>query len=197
MKQTNFNYIVSASQDPTQTAWCNGTSADCIDRPLFASNSTTNTITNVTSYPLENNESKGIYSMGNYYNWYSATAGTGTHSVETGNAAGSICPAGWHLPTGGTGGEFPTLDIAMGGTGLDQSAKEASRRWRAFPVNHNNAGQTDISSFYGRGDNSGTWSSTASPGGAAYLLGIDHWSVVTGAVVAVVRFHGVSVRCVR
>ena len=46
--------------------------------------------------------------VGCYYNWYSATAGSGTSSVTpVGTSVGykdvnvSICPKGWYLPTGG------------------------------------------------------------------------------------------------
>ena len=34
-----------------------------------------------------------------YYNWYTATAGTGTTSITSDNVDASICPAGWALPT--------------------------------------------------------------------------------------------------
>ncbi len=51
---------------------------------------------------------------GCYYNWYTATAGTGKGegSAATGDGvtvSSSICPKGWNLPTGGTNGEFQTL----------------------------------------------------------------------------------------
>ncbi len=36
---------------------------------------------------------------GNYYNWYAATAGTGTSSMVGSEATASICPKGWRLPT--------------------------------------------------------------------------------------------------
>ena len=39
--------------------------------------------------------------LGNYYNWYAATSGTGTYGLSSGEvASGSICPAGWRLPDG-------------------------------------------------------------------------------------------------
>lgn len=47
--------------------------------------------------------------IGNYYNWYAATAGTGTNSVTFGNASSSICPKGWKLPTGGPDGDASKL----------------------------------------------------------------------------------------
>lgn len=38
------------------------------------------------------------------------TAGTGTYSTASGNAASSICPKGWRLPTGkNADGEYYTL----------------------------------------------------------------------------------------
>ena len=39
---------------------------------------------------------------GNYYNWYTVTAGSGNSSVTTvgTNVQGSICPKGWGIPTG-------------------------------------------------------------------------------------------------
>ena len=46
---------------------------------------------------------------GCYYNWYTATAGTGTSYIITGNVNNSICPAGWTLPTSGSGGQFQAL----------------------------------------------------------------------------------------
>ena len=46
-----------------------------------------------------------------YYNWYTATAGTGTTYIASQgqNVNNSICPAGWTLPTSGSGGQFQAL----------------------------------------------------------------------------------------
>lgn len=46
---------------------------------------------------------------GGYYNFYTATGGWGTGSLNEGTAPQDICPKGWRLPTGGEGGEFETL----------------------------------------------------------------------------------------
>ena len=45
---------------------------------------------------------------GGYYNWYTATAGTGYRGAIA-NATASICPKGWKLPSGGEDSEFATL----------------------------------------------------------------------------------------
>ncbi len=49
--------------------------------------------------------------VGCYYNWYTATAGTGTENspAQENDAPSSICPKGWALPKGGTNGDFQTL----------------------------------------------------------------------------------------
>ena len=36
--------------------------------------------------------------LGDYYNWYAATAESGTYSATSGNMEDSICPKGWRLP---------------------------------------------------------------------------------------------------
>jgi len=61
--------------------------------------------------PNQNNNSQYYCTddYGCYYNWYTATAGSGTTSVASGSVDYSICPAGWTLPTGGPGGQFQTL----------------------------------------------------------------------------------------
>ena len=54
---------------------------------------------------------------GYLYNWYAATAGTGTYDTSTIgiNVSGSICPTGWSLPSGNydTTGDFAILNASM------------------------------------------------------------------------------------
>ncbi len=54
---------------------------------------------------------------GVYYNWYTVTAGSGTRTTAIGeNAAYSICPKGWKLPTSGaTNSDYSALITAYGG----------------------------------------------------------------------------------
>ena len=49
---------------------------------------------------------------GYLYNWYAATAGTGTYNVSTNgtNVSGSICPTGWRLPSSVSGDRDATSD---------------------------------------------------------------------------------------
>ena len=130
---------LSAPSDPTSTnpdtAWCSDSMGpECYNQSMLATNNTIGFTTNTSSnYSTSNN----VYSYGNYYNWYSATAGHGKYASDSGYVApGDICPAGWHLPTGkDANGDFGVLDIAIGGTGTDQSTIEASNRWCTYPTN--------------------------------------------------------------
>ncbi len=63
---------------------------------LYCSNNTTEQCT------LTSSRNNGHDAIGNYYNWYAATNGTGNNTQTTGNASGSICPSGWSLPIGNT-----------------------------------------------------------------------------------------------
>ncbi|MDR1300241.1 MAG: hypothetical protein LBK50_00880, partial [Candidatus Nomurabacteria bacterium] len=65
-----------------------------------------------------NNNSKT--GCGYLYNFYTAAAGTVDRTKTNGEANGSICPAGWKLPSGrNSSGDYGKLDLAYqpGGTG--------------------------------------------------------------------------------
>ncbi|MBR3246375.1 hypothetical protein IKF87_00615, partial [Candidatus Saccharibacteria bacterium] len=168
---TTSNHL-STTSDPTSTdpntAWCDTNSSDCDDQSMLAANNTTLFTNNTaSSYSASSN----VYSYGNYYNWYSATAGNGTYSKSSGNVSGDICPAGWHLPTGkNASGDFGVLDVAMGGTGASQSTVEASNRWRTYPNNFVYSGSVSGSSVDIRGWYGGYWSSSTSSSNYAYFL---------------------------
>ena len=58
-----------------------------------------NTYSRATN-PTANTEK--MYSYGNYYTWAAAIADTTAHSTDNQSVANtSLCPTGWHLPTGG------------------------------------------------------------------------------------------------
>ena len=67
--------------------------------PLTASN---------TSNGLDTDPTSGT-AYGTLYNYCAASAGTICTSTNYSNASYDLCPAGWRLPTGNTGGEFATL----------------------------------------------------------------------------------------
>ena len=196
---------LSASSD----SWCNSWSTTeeqiaCYDH----SNLNTNNVANAAVSPNHEQDftnaahqdfSASIVSYGNYYNWYSATAGQGTYSVSSGNAAGDICPTGWQLPYGGsststgggnTKGGFYYLNQQMGG---GTSATD-SNNWRSFPNNFVYSGYWYGSSAGSRGNGGYYWSSTANVNGSAYNLYLDSGYVRPDD--SYNKSRGFSVRCV-
>ena len=64
--------------------------------PRYNNLNTTNRATNPT------NNSGNMYSYGNYYTWHAAIADLTYNGTNNQSTTGtSLCPAGWHLPTGG------------------------------------------------------------------------------------------------
>lgn len=50
--------------------------------------------------------------LGTYYNWYTATAGTGTSAAKTGfTAPADICPKGWQLARGSIDHDYGTQSV--------------------------------------------------------------------------------------
>ena len=81
----------------------------------------------------------GATNYGYLYNWSAATAGESRTSMPGDGtndnvASYSICPANWRLPTGGYDatwenaiGDFPDLDRAFGGTGMNHAHQGPSQ----------------------------------------------------------------------
>ena len=188
---------LSATTDPTATAWCQTNSSNCDDQSMLATNNTT-LFTNNTSSSY--NTGSNVYSYGNYYNWYSATAGHGKYGSSYGSgytSPGDICPAGWHLPTGGSAtAEFGALDVAMGGTGAYQSTAEASNRWRSYPNNFVYSGYVNGSSVSNRGAYGYYWSSSAGNSSSAYYLVFYSSGVNPGTGNVGSKYYGSMARCV-
>ncbi len=62
-------------------------------------------VSDISSFNSTNQyQSKAYYETkdcGGYYNWFTATAGTGNSDIVSIQASSSICPKGWRLPAGG------------------------------------------------------------------------------------------------
>ena len=63
-----------------------------------------------TSYCYHTSIQSSYTKCGYLYNWYAATAGTGTYATGTWgtNVSGSICPTGWRLPSAASDGSTAT-----------------------------------------------------------------------------------------
>lgn len=66
--------------------------------------------------------------VGNYYNWAAAIASNDSSSI-TSSAPGSICPAGWRLPTGSPSGELNALNSQYGNDFSTDANLIASPLW--------------------------------------------------------------------
>lgn len=80
--------------------------------------------------------------LGNYYNWFAATAGTSA-SLASDTATGSICPAGWELPTNDYGDLVEDY-------GLTNTSFNVLKIFGA-PMNIIRAGQYRINATFGVG----------------------------------------------
>ncbi len=172
---TSYHLTPTSSLDYDATTapegWCNTDSSNCDNQSRLRTDNTTLFINDAS---IGNSLSSNVYSYGNYYNWYSATAGHGKYGSSYGSgyiAPGDICPAGWHLPTGGSASaEFGALDVAIGGTGASQYTAEASNRWRTYPNNFVYSGAVDGSSLYSRSLGGYYWSASGFSSRSAYYL---------------------------
>ena len=165
--------VVSNRLSVSSSNWCVDIGVSCINQ----SNINTSNVTNPDASPTFNQDftnrshqafNVAIKSYGTYYNWYSATTGRGKYETGGNEAvAGDICPAGWHLPYGGSGnnnkgkgntsGGFYYLNQQMGGN----TSAQDSNNWRSFPNNFVYSGNWNGSSAGSRGGTGLYWSSTA------------------------------------
>ncbi len=199
---------LSASQDPTTTAWCTTNAASCDDQSMLFTGNTTNRASGPTANGV------AMYSYGNYYNWYSATAGNGTYSFGTNNnsVAGDLCPAGWHLPKGGRKANVDVSDfwkLSRATIGVDPAnfandyfyytgtpeGTDASNKMRTYPNNFVYSGSVSSGSVGSRGSYGYYWSSTAVSSNYAYNLSLSSSNVYPGTI-NYYKYNGRTVRCV-
>jgi uncharacterized protein (TIGR02145 family) len=199
---TISNYL-SAPTDPYATAWCTSSSSACYNQSMLATNNTVLFTNNTSSsYSAKSN----VYSYGNYYNWYSATAGNGKYGSDYGQgyeSPGDICPIGWHLPTGGSASsDFGALDVAMGGTGEDPESTQTdtarSLQWRLYPNNFIFSGSISSTSSIGNRNNFGDyWSSSAWHSYYAYIMDFSASRIYPGSASAIsTKSDGKNIRCI-
>ena len=165
--------------------------------PRYNNNNTNSPVANMTG------ADGNIYSYGNYYTWAAAIADTTAHSSSTDVINTSICPAGWHLPYGGSGtgtnggntsGGFYNLNYKINNNSNVTNAT-AGRNLRAYPNNFVYSGLFSGSSAYNRGSYGHYWSSTAVNSGDAYSLNFGSGYVYPGTI-SISKYSGLSVRCV-
>ena len=210
---TTSNHL-STPTSPYQTEWCDQRSSDCLDQSMLATNNSTDFTSNTTG-----SQTGFVYAYGHYYNWYSATAGHGNSSVTTLNTSvnGDICPAGWHLPTGGSiankaNSDFWILSRAV--IGFDPAKQdnfdfyyvndggsegiEASAKMRAYPNNYMFSGMASGSIVANRDREGYYWTSTSRESNVSFAFEIYSQRVYPGSYYSpnLHRENGYTVRCI-
>ena len=205
---------VTYNADTAPDGWCTTHSAACDDQSRLRTDNTASRASNPTT------NSNAMYSYGNYYNWYSATAGRGTYGFSTNNnsTVGDLCPAGWRLPVGGqttvntTGDYYVLTKTLMGGTEPNQDATsgygyysgtvdsvdlgaKASKVLRGYPSNYLYSGDVYGGSLDYRGSSGYYWSSTARNYNHAYYLNLGSSYVGPGTNYSG-KYGGNSLRCI-
>ena len=149
---------------------------------------------------------------GYLYNWYAATAGTGTYATSTDgtNVSGSICPTGWRLPsaasdgstatgngTSSTAADFPVLNASMNAGSLTAGSTSSSyyAGWQFTGAwSGVFSGKWD-NGFNFQGSYGYYWSSTDFSSSRAWGLYFGSSNVSPGNLHALER-SGYAVRCV-
>ena len=137
-----------------------------------------NSLTSGDSYTEARSTISSNTSYGGYYNYCAASAGTGCNNTTAQDAAQSVCPAGWTLPT------EAQFDAIAGNSSYSS----------AFSPIH--SGYYDNGSFDYEGSYGRWWSATANGSYNQYSLYYDGlgWLNTYGRDN---KSNGYSVRCVR
>ena len=210
---------IAYAADTAPEGWCTTDSAACDDQSRIRTDNTANRAT-YTSGQTVSSQNANLYSYGNYYNWYSATAGNGTYSFNTNNnsVGGDLCPTGWRLPKGGdktritsnNDNEFWNLIVTglNGGTLPANYDSDPNPHYygsteagpidnvlRTYPNNILYSGNVTGASLGGRGTHGRYWSSTARSGSYAYYLTFSSMHVCPGTDYYN-KYYGSTVRCI-
>ncbi|MBR3157320.1 hypothetical protein IKF20_02760 [Candidatus Saccharibacteria bacterium] len=173
----------------TSSNWCLEETSACVDQSKLNTDNTALYLSNTTGSKTGN-----VYSYGNYYNWYSATAGHGIRYTSASfTSPGDICPSGWRLPTGGSSNsEIITINNLA-----NSGSTTTSAGLRTFPNNFafagmvsTNSGNISDRSWYGN-----YWTATDSYGGA-YGLKIADGGGGASPTDLPWKYTGHSVRCI-
>ena len=155
-----------------------------------------------------------VYSYGNYYTWPAAVADTSSYydGFLTGT---SLCPTGWHLPTGGRKSNFSRSEwwaLSRATIGADPAnynsssnpsyqnnsnteGTDASKAMRAYPTNLVYSGDFGESTAHYRGSVGVYWASNRYSSLSAYSESFNSDDLLPGSNDDIV-YSGLTVRCV-
>ena len=180
---------------------CNGTTTQNSTNSSFAAYTDPNALA-ACQTTHSGIDSQSTTACGYLYNWYTATAGSGTYDVSTNgtNATDSICPVGWRLPKAGTGiadanNDFAILNGAMqngGGPSMDWSYFTNWQPTGSFSGSYSGSWW---SGFNYQGSEGFYWSSSVNSAAYARYLVFYSGRVYPGSY-GDYKFYGFAVRCV-
>ena len=172
--------------------WCSSNSSACDNQSRLRTDNSVLYVNNISS---DYSASGNVFGYGNYYNWYSATAGHGKYGsnyVSGYTAPGDICPANWRLPIGDTSGDFYALNAAVNNGTVDATA---SNKLRSYPNNYVLSGSVGGSSIGSRNSSGSYWSASAYNSDRGLLFYIKSNTVEPGTN-NYFKYHGRVIRCV-
>ena len=144
-------------------------------------------------YPYASTSTPDTAGWGYMYNWQAVMQNAQAHAnnvYQPVQPTQGICPSGWHVPSGGDGGEFMALHVAAGSpqAGFWQmgDAWQSATAGRAVP------GTDDLQHQRGAGM---YWSSTQYDGGFTYNISIGQ--AFAQLVIQYGKNNGLAVRCVK
>ena len=189
----SFDPGMYVNNDPTAWAYCsnywNGGSCDNWTNVSNMSPMTEIRDESTNIVDTNNNTYDAHYLAGNYYQFTAATAGTGASVTTNGdNAAGSICPKGWRLPSSGDSNDTNDFYALTTGNSITTGSTLSKAPYYFIP-----AGYVDFDFLNSAGNNGYYCSSTARSSTYAYFLYFGPGYVYPSR--NVLRYVGFSVRC--
>ena len=140
--------------------------------------------------PADTTSTAGGYRVGGYYNYCAASAGSycygdgASEGTSTGNATEDICPKGWRMPTGSSGGEYKALY-----NNTNYNTYNSYRLALHLPL----SGYYSDGKFYS-GSNGSFWSSVRFVNTGMNILEVNHNDIRCSS--NSYRSYGFSVRCI-
>ena len=217
MTSNHLSPTSSTEYDATTApeGWCWTNSTACNDQSRLKTDNTVLYTNNTASvYSAYGN----VYSYGNYYNWYSATAGHGKYGSNYSDgyhAPGDICPVGWYLPKGANKTNIANNDFwSLIVTGLNNGTTPAnynsssnpyytgdestpvSNALRAYPNNFIFAGVVTGISIGSRNSSGAYWSASGGTSNDAYYMYFYDGFVYPSTTYNFYKYRGRSVRCI-
>jgi hypothetical protein len=181
---------VNISDGSAQTYYINKTNDNVSTRPEIHTNPGGTAYTTNLNPPSTATGGATGAQYGYLYNWCAAMGGTSKNPNACGSSSSnvstgfSICPGGWRLPTGGSGGEFSTL---YSSSSIGTLANLLATWLGVYSGGY-------LSGLSNQGSYGGYWSSTAGGTSSAYFLFFSGSSVSPSYYDS--RNYGFAVRCV-